>query len=98
MSAGSQARRNPAGRDARMNLCDETTVGVRALAARTRTPENVLFCALADRAIRTLKRLIDTKQGYEAALQSVAAAGSKASEWLRAVVLAPSLETLPPSR
>jgi len=35
---------------------------------------------------------------HDQQVQSVEAAGSEATEWLRAAMLAPSLETLPPSR
>jgi type II secretory pathway predicted ATPase ExeA len=52
---------------------------------------------LEDDAIRALKRLVDAEEGYETALQSVEDAGADASGWLRAVMLARSLETLPGS-
>jgi hypothetical protein len=54
--------------------------------------------ALEDDAIRALKRLVDAEQGYESALQSIEEAGADATGWLRAVVLARSLETLPDPR
>jgi hypothetical protein len=50
---------------------------------------------LEDDAIRALERLVDAEEGYEAALQSIAEAGDDAAAWLRAVMLARSLETLP---
>jgi hypothetical protein len=53
--------------------------------------------ALEDEAIRALKRLVDAEEGYETALQSIAEAGAEATGWLRAVMLARSLETLPGS-
>lgn len=49
---------------------------------------------IEDDAIRALKRLVDAEQGYETALQSVEEAGADATGWLRAVMLARSLETL----
>jgi type II secretory pathway predicted ATPase ExeA len=49
---------------------------------------------LEDDAIRALKRLVDAEEGYETALQSVEDAGADASGWLRAVMLARSLETI----
>jgi hypothetical protein len=49
---------------------------------------------IEDEAIRALKRLVDAEQGYEAALEAVVASGEEASAWLRAVMLARSLETL----
>ncbi len=107
--------------DAGMNLYDETVATVRALAARARTTENVLFCeqrpltslearfagvealasdlrALEDEALGALERVVDAEQGYETALQSIEEAGADTSTWLRAVMLARSLETLPASR
>jgi hypothetical protein len=109
------------GKNKHMTLYDETIATVRALSARARTTENVLFCeqrpltsleaqfagvddlagdlrALEDDAIRALKRLVDAEEGYETALQSIEEAGADASGWLRAVMLARSLETLPVSR
>jgi len=100
-----------------MTLYDETIAMVRALAARARTTENVLFCEqrpltslelrfagsdqlagqlreIEDDALRALKRLVDAEQGYETALQSVEEAGTETTGWLRAVMLARSLETL----
>jgi phosphoribosyl-dephospho-CoA transferase len=100
-----------------MTVYDETIAAVRALAARARTTENVLFCEqrpltsleaqfagagrlsrdlreIEDDAIRALKRLVDAEQGYETALQSIEEAGADATAWLRAVMLARSLETL----
>ena len=61
--------------------------GVPHLADRLRTIE--------DDALRSLKRLVDAEEGYETALQSVEEAGTEATDWLRAVMLARSLETLP---
>jgi hypothetical protein len=52
---------------------------------------------LEDGAIRALKRLVDAEEGYETALQSIEDAGTDASGWLRAVMLARSLETVPVS-
>jgi hypothetical protein len=52
---------------------------------------------LEDDAMRALKRLVDIEEGYETALQSIEAAGADATGWLRAVMLARSLETVPPS-
>ena len=49
---------------------------------------------IEDDAIRALKRLVDAEQGYETALQSMEEAGTEATGWLRAVMLARSLETL----
>jgi hypothetical protein len=49
---------------------------------------------IEDDALRALKRLVDGEEGYETALQSIEAAGTDASVWLRAVMLARSLETL----
>ena len=49
---------------------------------------------IEDDAIRALKRLVDAEQGYETALRSVDDAGADATGWLRAVMLARSLETL----
>jgi hypothetical protein len=103
-----------------MTVYDETITTVRALAARARTTENVLFCeqrpltsleaqfagaadlagelrGLEDDAIRALKRLVDAEHGYETALESIQEAGLDATGWLRAVMLARSLETLPKS-
>ncbi len=51
---------------------------------------------IEDRALLALARLVDAEQGYETALRSIEAAGSEASSWLRAVLLARSLETLEP--
>ena len=50
---------------------------------------------IEDEAIRALKRLVDAEQGYETALESIEQAGTDATAWLRAVMLARSLETLP---
>ena len=103
-----------------MTVYDETVSAVRALAARARTTENVLFCEqrpftsleaqfagsdhlaeglreIEDDAIQALKRLVDAEEGYETALQSIEEAGADATGWLRAVMLARSLETLPAS-
>jgi hypothetical protein len=52
---------------------------------------------LEDNAIRALKRLVDAEEGYETALQSMEEAGADATGWLRAVVLARALETVPGS-
>jgi hypothetical protein len=49
---------------------------------------------IEDEALRALKRLVDGEQSYETALQAIDAAGSDATNWLRAVLLARSLETL----
>ena len=49
---------------------------------------------IEDDAIRALRRLVDAEQGYESALQAIDEAGSDASEWLRAVMLARAIETL----
>jgi len=49
---------------------------------------------IEDDAIRALKRLVDAEQGYETALQSMEEAGTEATGWLRAVMLARSLDTL----
>jgi hypothetical protein len=103
--------------DMRMTVYDETTATVRALAARARTTDNVLFCEqrpltsleahfagvdrlasqlreIEDDAIRALQRLMDAEQGYETALKSIDEAGPDAADWLHAVMLARSLETL----
>jgi hypothetical protein len=103
-----------------MTVYEETIATVRALAARARELENVLFCEqrpltslearfagidglasdlreLEDDAIRALKRLVGAEEGYETALQSIEDAGTDASGWLRAVMLARSLETVPVS-
>jgi hypothetical protein len=103
--------------DTCMTVYDQTTATLRALAARARTAENVLFCEqrpltslevqfagmdqlasqlheLEDEAIRALKRLVDSENGYETALQSIEDAGTDTTGWLRAVMLARSLETL----
>jgi hypothetical protein len=100
-----------------MTVYDETTTTVRALAARARTTDNVLFCEqrpltsleahfagvdrlagklreIEDDAIRALQRLTDAEQGYETALKSIDEAGADAADWLHAVMLARSLETL----
>jgi hypothetical protein len=50
--------------------------------------------AVEDDAIRALKRLVDAEEGYETALQSMQEAGADATGWLRAVMLARSLETV----
>jgi len=50
---------------------------------------------LEDQAIRALARLVEAEQGYETALEAIEEAGGDAAAWLRAVVLARSLETLP---
>jgi hypothetical protein len=101
-----------------MTLYEETIATVRALAARARTTENVLFCErrpltsleaqlagvddlasdlreIEDDAMRALGRLVDAEKGYETALRSIEDAGADATGWLRAVMLARSLETLP---
>jgi hypothetical protein len=100
-----------------MTLYEQTIATVRALAARARTMENVLFCErrpltsleaqlagvedlagdlreIEDDAIRALKRLVDAEEGYETAIRSMEEAGAEAAGWLRAVMLARSLETL----
>jgi hypothetical protein len=53
--------------------------------------------SIEDDAIRALKRLVDAEQGYETALRSIEEAGAETAAWLRAVMLARSLETLPPA-
>jgi hypothetical protein len=101
-----------------MNVYDDTTAAVRALAARAGTAENVLFCErrpltslearfagihqlanelrqIEDEALRALERLVDAEEGYETALHAVDDAGVEAREWLRAVMLARAIETLP---
>lgn len=50
---------------------------------------------LEDEAIRALARLVQAEQGYETALEAIGEAGGDAAAWLRAVLLARSLETLP---
>jgi hypothetical protein len=60
--------------------------GVEGLAERLRSIE--------DEALRALKRLVDGEQGYETALRAIEASGADATNWLRAVLLARSLETL----
>jgi hypothetical protein len=103
-----------------MTVYDETIATLRALAARARALENVLFCEqrpltsleagfagiddlagdlreIEDDAIRALKRLVDAEEGYETALRSIEDAGTDATGWLRAVMLARSLETVPVS-
>jgi hypothetical protein len=52
---------------------------------------------IEDEAIRALGRLVDAEQGYETALESIQDAGAETTAWLRAVMLARSLETLPES-
>jgi hypothetical protein len=52
---------------------------------------------IEDEAMRALKRLVDAEHGYETALESIEQAGADAAAWLRAVMLARSLETLPAS-
>src|SRR5690349_8103740 len=52
---------------------------------------------IEDNAIRALKRLVDAEEGYETALESIERAGADTAAWLRAVMLARSLETLPAS-
>jgi hypothetical protein len=52
---------------------------------------------LEDDAIRALKRLVDAEEGYETALKSIEEAGADVTGWLRAVVLARALETVPGS-
>jgi hypothetical protein len=49
---------------------------------------------IEDDAIRALRRLVDAEEGYETALQSIEEAGADATGWLRAVMLARSLETV----
>jgi hypothetical protein len=60
--------------------------GVEGLSGRLRRIE--------DDALLALKGLVDAEEGYEAALQSIEEAGLDATGWLRAVLLARSLETL----
>jgi hypothetical protein len=50
---------------------------------------------IEDEALRALARLVEAEQGYEAALRSIDDAGADATSWLRAVMLARSLESLP---
>lgn len=52
---------------------------------------------IEDEAIRALSRLVDAEEGYETALESIDEAGGATTAWLRAVMLARSLETLPTS-
>ncbi len=61
--------------------------GVVGLAERLRSIE--------DDGLRALRGLVDREEGYETALQAIEAAGGDATNWLRAVLLAKSLETLP---
>jgi hypothetical protein len=49
---------------------------------------------IEDDAIRALRRLVDAEEGYETALRSIEEAGADATGWLRAVMLARSLETV----
>jgi hypothetical protein len=49
---------------------------------------------IEDDAMRALQRLVDAEQGYETALKSIDEAGPDAADWLRAVMLTRSLETL----
>jgi len=58
--------------------------GAEALAARLREIERG--------AIAALRRLVDAEQGYESALDAIAAAGSEASIWISAVLLGRALE------
>lgn len=67
---------------------EATYTGVGGLARRLR--------AIEDDALRALRRLVDAEQGYETALQAIDEAGAQAGSWLRAVLLARSLQTLPP--
>ena len=114
---GEAANAELLGEDRQMTVYDETIARVRALAARARTTENVLFCEqrpltslearfaglddlasdlreIEDDAIRALRRLVDAEEGYETATRSMDEAGAEAAGWLRAVMLARSLETL----
>jgi hypothetical protein len=50
---------------------------------------------IEDDALRALARLVEAEQGYEAALRSIEDAGTDATNWLRAVMLARSLESVP---
>jgi hypothetical protein len=50
---------------------------------------------IEDDAIRALGRLVDAEEGYETTLESIEEAGTETTTWLRAVMLARSLETLP---
>ena len=52
---------------------------------------------IEDEAIRALKRLVEAEEGYETALQAIEEAGEETASWLRAVVLARALQTLPPT-
>jgi hypothetical protein len=53
--------------------------------------------AIEDEAIRALQRLVEAEEGYETALGAIEAAGEETASWLRAVLLARALQTLPPS-
>ena len=53
---------------------------------------------IEDEALRALKRLVDGEEGYETALEAVEALRGDATNWLRAVLLARSLETLDAER
>ena len=61
--------------------------GVDDLAKRLRQIE--------DEALRALERVVEAEQGYETALDVTEAAGAAATNWLRAVMLARSIETVP---
>jgi hypothetical protein len=43
-------------------------------------------------ALRALRRLVEAERGYESALSAIDEAGGDATEWLRALTLARSLE------
>ena len=47
-----------------------------------------------DEALHALARLVEAERGYESALRAVEETGPDAAEWLRAVMLGRSLETL----
>ena len=51
--------------------------------------------AIEDEAIGALKRLVEAEEGYETALRSIDEAGEETAAWLRAVLLARALQTLP---
>ncbi|HME02718.1 MAG TPA: hypothetical protein VKG38_06755 [Solirubrobacteraceae bacterium] len=50
---------------------------------------------IEDEALRALERVVEAEQGYETALEATEAVGADATNWLRAVMLARSIETVP---
>lgn len=50
---------------------------------------------IEDEAIAALKRLVEAEEGYETALRAIEQAGEETASWLRAVLLARALQTLP---